>query len=403
MSDNFFKGLDNESLLIIQNRMKKDCGNKMVKNVLIIFSFVLLINNNILAQWTFGISTDQEYNSNPFRSPLATKTFISTVDFSLENDLNTFSVGYYGSYINFSELSDRNFYWHQLAIWKDFENGTMGLYTEQRLNNELYNYFNYSNYTAYFLHRFNLKDFYFSFNPNLSLTTYKNIGILDNLKASVSLNVNHSFETETTLILGGTFNYKKYLDPNQSGVFTYLNEFNQLVTENYNDQNVSSITQIISYLRVAQSLGNKTGLAAQFTNRSIINGFANQVKELNMIYGDESEIFDDPVNYEGNSISIELTKIFDEEWTFKLGYYLNNKFYPSQGIYNSLSEYYTDIMRTDIQNIFNININKSFSLNEAETTSLSLTLNYQYINNKSNSYWFKYNANSFNVGLSLEF
>ncbi|NMB82384.1 MAG: hypothetical protein GYA14_11260 [Ignavibacteria bacterium] len=383
--------------------METCCGKKIIKSIIKVFSIALLFSNISIAQWTFGISTDQEYNSNPFRSPLATKSFISTVDFGLENDLNSFSIGYYGSYINFNELSDRNFYWHQFAIWKDLENGTFGLYAEQRLNRELYNYFDYTNYTAYYLQKFNVSDFYFSVNPHLSLSKYENISILDNLKGSLALNLNHGFETETTLILGGTFTYKKYLDPTQSGQITYLNESNQLVTEKYTDKNVSSITQILSYLRVAQSLGDKTGIAAQFTNRSIINGFANQVKELNMIYGDESEIFDDPVNFEGNSIALELTKILGEDWTFKLGYYINNKFYPSQGIYNALSEYNTNIMRTDVQNIFDINLKKSFPLNEAETTSLSLRLNYQYINNKSNSYWFQYNGNSFNVGLSLEF
>lgn len=379
------------------------CGKKIIKSIIKVWTITLLLSNVSMAQWTFGISTDQEYNSNPFRSPLATKAFISTVDFGLENDLNTFSIGYYGSFINFNELSDRNYFWHQFAVWKDLENGTLGIYAEQRLNRELYNYFDYSNYTAYYLQKFNVADYYFSVNPHLSLSKYENISILDNLKGSLALNINHGFETETTLILGGTFTYKKYLDPTQSGQITYLNESNQLVTEKYTDQNVSSITQILSYIRVAQSLGDKTGIAAQFTNRSIINGFANQVKELNMIYGDESEIFDDPVNYEGNSISLELTKILGEDWTIKLGYYINNKFYPSQGIYNALSEYNTNIMRTDIQNIFNVNLKKSFALNEAETTSLSLGLNYQYINNKSNSYWFKYNGNSFNVGLSLEF
>lgn len=382
--------------------MKRDCGIKMKKNLIIIL-LTLFFSNINFAQWTFGISTDQEYNSNPFRTPLATKTFISSIDFGLENELNNFSLGYYGSYVNFSEVADRNFYWHQFAIWKDFENGTLGLYAEKRINGNLYNYFDYSNYTAYYLQKFNLADFYVSMNPHISLTKYDNISILDNLKGSLALSVNHGFETETTLIIGGTFNYKKYLDPTQSGTFTYINESNQLVTEKYTDQNVSSITQILSYIRVAQSLGDRTGLAAQFTNRSIINGFANQVKELNMIYGDESEIFDDPVNHEGNSIAVELTKIFGEDWTFKLGYYINNKFYPSQGVYNSLSQYNTQIMRTDIQNIFNISLRKSFALNEAETTSLSLKLNYEYINNKSNSYWFNYNGNSFNLGLSLEF
>ncbi len=383
--------------------MKSNLSKKIkIISVNILFLVILFSESNF-AQWTFGISTDQEYNSNPFRSPIATKTLISSFDFGLENEMNNFSLGYYGSYINFDNVSDRNFYWHQFAIWKDFESSTLGMYVEQRLNRELYNYFDYSNLTAYFQHKFNIEDFYFAINPNISLTSYNYISILDNLKGTFGFNINRGFETETTLIIGGTFTYKKYINHIQSGQLTYLDDSNKLVTEKFTDENVSSITQLLSYVRVAQSLGEKTGIAAQFTNRSITNGFANQVKELNMIYGDESEMFDDPVNHEGNSISVELTQIIGEDLSLKFGYYLKNKFYPSQGVYNELSEYNTDIMRADKQNIFNSNLKKAFSLNEADTASLTVGLNYQYINNKSNSYWFKYNGNSFNLGLSLEF
>lgn len=302
-----------------------------------------------------------------------------------------------------SSQTERNYYWHQLALWKDFKSSTLGIYAEQRANRELYSYFDYTNITTYYSQIFNVNDFHFSINPNISYTKYDNISILDNLKGTFGLNVNRGFESETTLILGGTVNYKKYLNPTQTETISYLDESNNLISESFTDKNISSITQLVSYIRVAQSLAEKTGIAAQFTNRSIINGFATSVKELNMVYGDEAEIFDDPINYEGNNLSFEVTQVITDDLSLKAGYYLNKKAYPSQGIYDELSAYDTGIMRSDTQNIFNLYLSKYFSLDSSDSFGLTAGLNFQYINNKSNSYWFNYKSNSINLNLSLEF
>lgn len=382
--------------------IERRAGNKLSRAILL-FTILILLSNISNAQWTLGISTDQEYNSNPFRSPIPAPSMISSYDFGLENDLSIFAIGYYGSFISLSAVPDRNFYWHQVAAWKEFESSSLGIFFEQRLNKELYSYFDYNNLTAYYRSQFNIGDLYFSIYPNASLTTYNNISILDNIKGSIGANFNYGFETETTLILGGTFNYKKYLNPSEESSITYIDELNNSVTETFTDKNISSISQLVSYIRVAQSLAEKTGIAAQFTNRSITNGFADQIKELNMVYGDESEIFDDPVNYEGNNISVELTQILFDDLTFKTGYYLNKKSYPSQGVYDELSLYDTEIMRTDTQSIFSIFLNKSFALDSSENVGINVGLNFQSINNKSNSYWFNYNTNSINLSLSLEF
>ncbi|MCX6169470.1 MAG: hypothetical protein NTX65_09025 [Ignavibacteriales bacterium] len=377
---------------------------QLVSSKVIIFFITLFSIFSIsTAQWSFKLSTDQEYNDNPFRTQLATKTFLSSVDFGLENHIGDFSVGYYGSYLNFDVVPERNFYWHQIAAWKDYENSALGIYAEQGLNKDIYTYYDYSNITAYYRHQFSLKDFHFTLSPNLSLTKYKNISIMDNYKGSLGLNINHGFESGTTLITGGSFNYKKYLNPVQSGTYTYLDENNTLITDTYIDKNVSSITQLVSFGRIAQSITPTTGLAVQFTNRSILNGFGAFVKDLNMIYGDESEMFDDPVNYEGNNLSVELTQIFFDDLELKSGLYLNQKHYPSQGIYDVLYNYDTGVMRNDTQNIFNFSIKKSIPLGFLNDTNLSIGLNYQLIDNKSNSVPFNYKNNSLSLNLGFQF
>jgi hypothetical protein len=354
-------------------------------------------------QISFSISTEQEFNDNPFKSVLPEKTIISSFDGGLEIDLDAVSFGYYGSYINFDIVPERNFYWHQASAWKSFDNSTLGFYAEQRINKEEYNYFNYTNLNAFYQQKFSIGEFHFSVSPNISLIKYDNISILDNYKLSMGYFVNRGFESGTTLILGGAFNYKKYLDPVQSGVFEYFDSTNTLIKETFTDKNINSLSQLITYGRIAQSITPTTGAAMQFTNRSIINGIGNQYKELNMVYGDESEIFDDPVNNEGNGFLLEITQLIGEDMSLKAGYYFNKKFYPSQGIYDEAGNYSTGIMRADSQSFVNILFKKTFSLNDSSSSVLSLGLNFQYINNKSNSYWFNYNGNMLNISLGVQF
>lgn len=375
---------------------------KIANKIFIAILFLTLVSSASYGQWSFGLSTEQEYNDNPFRSKIAEKALVSSFSGNAGYDFEFLKVGYAGSLISFDVLPERNFYWHQAAAWAEFESSSLGVSFEQRLNKDIYTYFDYNNFSLYYNQRFQLENFYITLAPYTSFTQYKNISILDNLQTSLSASVNRGFETGTTLILGGALNYKIYTSPTQSGTYSYLDENNALVTETYKDKNISSLTQVLSFARAAQSITETTGLAAQFTNRSILSGFGAFVKDLNMIYGDESEMFDDPVNYEGNNLSVELTQILFEDFQIKAGYYLNKKNYPSQGIYDELLAYNTGLMRSDTQNIFSLSVKKNISLDSTNGLNLSVGLNYQMINNKSNSYLFDYKSNSINLNLGFE-
>lgn len=361
-----------------------------------------LISSINIAQWNLSVSTNQEYSDNPFHTILAEKTFISSIELGLEKDFDFLSIGYYGSYYNFSFLTDRNFYAHQFSITKNFENSILGGIVEQRFGKDIYTFFNYTNFLFYYQHTFNLGPIYISLSPNLSLTDYHEIPILNNIKTSFSYIMNCGLESETTLILGGSLNHKKYIDPINSGVYNYFNEYNNIVHESFSDRNVESFVQLLSYLRAAQSITSSTGLAVQYTNRSIFTKFDNSVKDLNIYYGDESEMFDDPVNYEGNNYSIELTQILFEDLEIKLGYYANNKLYPSQGIYDPSFNYDNQFMRKDNQKIFNVSLKKNLQLDFLNDVGVFLGINYRHINNQSNSALFNYKSNSFNINFGLE-
>jgi len=370
--------------------------------ILLLFFFGFLISVNAQINWS--LNTSQEYNNNPFRTQFPTASIVSSYDLGLEMPIdkseNPFILSYYGSYNNFSSLTDRNFYWHQFSFSKYFGKSSFVILAEQRLNRQLYSYYNYSNVSAYYNLRLNLSDYYFSFQPNAVYSKYSQIPIMDNVKLGMNFNVNHGFASGTTLIFATSFNNKIYLKPESSGIYSYLDENDSLITESYYDQNVSSIQQLNFAFRVAQSLGEASGIAFQFTKRNILTNFSSKVKELNTVYGDESEMFDDPVNSEGNNFSAEFTKILFDDFEIKLGYFLNKKTYPTQGIYDKDYNYLLDRTREDEQSIFSIGLKKDFEFSKTIST-ITLGLNYQAISNSSNSYLFNYKSNSVSLYLNM--
>lgn len=364
--------------------------------------FIVVASVKSNAQWKYNITTEQEYNDNPFRTSLTEKTIINSVGLSIGNDIDNFSFSYTGNYFNFTAYPDRNFYWHQLFANYSTESSNYGIQAEQRLGKDVYTYFNYSSIEAFYNYQTEIDDYYLTLAPNFSVTKYQNISILDNMKLSLSGSINHGFESGTTIILGEVLTLKKYLTPSQSGVYAYLDENNILRQEFYVDQNISSLFQSISAIRIAQSIFSSTGVAFQFTHRSILTGVPAFVKDLNMIYGDESELFDDPVNYKGNHLSFELTQIMFDDLTIKADYFMNYKNYPSQGIYDINQNYDTNIMRSDIQKVFNISLTKIFTIDSSKDYKLNLGLNFQSIRNESNSSFFNYKSNSVNLSLGFE-
>ncbi len=375
-----------------------------MKNIsfLSIFMLVFLFSqNNSYSQFSFQLASQQEYNSNPFKSFIPQSSFISGYDFLTQYEFYNLGVLYNGSVVNFGNNTDRNFYWNLLGVWANFDSSAVSFSLEQRINRPVYSYYDYYELALNYEHQINLWGITAAIFPALTYTSYKNISILDNFKSSLAITLNKPFEWGTTIILGGSINHKIYTQPNKTDLIQIVNDSNMVENVLIESQNASQITQLAVFARVAQSITPSTGLALQYTNKNILSGLASSVKSLNLTYGDESEIFDDPVNYEGNSFLVELTQILFDDLKLKLGYYNNSKLYPSQGTYNGSQEYSLDLTRRDTQNIFSFSLDKPFSLND--NLGLDIGVRYTYMKNSSNSSVFRYSGSSFNFSLGFNF
>lgn len=365
-----------------------------IKIVYIVVILSIFSSLQIFGQWNFQLATNQEFNSNPFRSVNAYSDFISTFNIGVEREFEDFNILYFGSYSKFKESSDIDYFWHQLGIYQETESVLWGAYFEQRLNKDLNNYFNYLNYAAYVKKQFQLLNINWEANVSLNSMNYSEIPDFNNWIASTGLLGRKSFETKTTLIGTVVFNYKGFKNFNANIDSVSGTEFIY-----YNSENVN-ISQIVFNGRLAQSITENTGLALNFNYKTILSGSGFSASLIQSTYGD-TELYDDPISQEGYSYGGSLTQILPSDITLKLNYTYLDKNYPSQGIYLSETEYQEDIARKDNQNIFSASVSKPIYFDNGN--ELNLNLNYYLINNNSNSYNFKYDINTLSFSLNYIF
>lgn len=365
-------------------------------NKIFILLFLVLSFNNILAQLNYSLGTSQSYSDNPFHSPIAESSLISTFDFGVQYKLPSISFGYYGNYSHFNEIGDRNYYWHQIGLWSATDTSIFGLYLEQRLNTLEFEYYNYTNYNTYYKHKFNFSGTNLSLGAILSYTNYSFLDDLDNIYGSIGLTLNRSFETKTTLIGGINYNYKNYIS-------TDLNSADLVGDSLFSSSTSAFTSQFNFYGRIAQSITETTGLALHYSNQNIVGGTANFIRELDYVYGDESQYFDDPISYQGYSLSIQLTQILPEGIKLKIIYTDEFKEYPSQGIYVNSELFDPNILRNDDVSDLNISVSKNFYFGDNQKTAILLTLGYRQLQNKSNSYWYSYSTNLFTLNFDYQF
>ena len=376
--------------------MKKLNQSMPYELILFVVFFHLIIFSSNYAQWNFQVSTNQEFNSNPFRSVGAASDIISTFELGVQRNFKNFNILYYGSYNKFNTFSDIDYYWHQLGVYHNTESVTWGAYFEQRFNKANNNYFNYLNYAGYIKKPFEFLSLNWEANISYSSMNYSVIPDFNNWILASNILIRKSFETKTTIIGSALLNYK--------GFKNYYSDTDSLLANeniNYTAEAVN-ITQLVLNLRVAQSLGENTGLAINFNSKNILAGQGYSASLIESTYGD-MELYDDPVSQNGYSVGGILTQMFESGMSIKLAYSYADKSYPSQGIYLSETEENLDVSRLDKQTYFSASITKPFYFDNENGSELDVNLIYHLIKNTSNSYYFNYDVNAISLSLSYIF
>jgi len=290
---------------------------------------------------------------------------------------------------------------------------------ENRLNRPEYIIYDYLTLRAGVNHNQLLKDFLWRLSGGVALNNFFEIQDINNLIFNIYTSVQRSFFTRTSFIGTAALNYKYYLQeiPLADSVQTFIQSFNQLHQGGgqgpghggpgegggYQVYVPSSeqrgLTQLLLTLRIAQALTSSTGLAVQYQTSINFNEDDRSVTGLIYGYSTESQIFDDPMGYESNMFGSELTQLLPYQMSVKAAGYYQQKNYVAQGIYQDADNYNQSLLREDIYRTVWATLEKRFSIWDS---GLALQLNFQWINNSSNSYWYDYESQFFSLGLQAD-
>lgn len=373
--------------------------------ILITIAAFILLHDTADAQWNFTLSTDNEYNTNPFRSPFPEEQFNTSFNIGVEREFEDINILYYGSYSHFYETRNRNSYWHQAGFYNNGESTKFGAYGEQRLNTVDYEYFNYSSITGYLKQNLEWSTINTQLQASATFKWYNNLSAYNNALYTAGIQLNKSFETRTTFIIQSLFAFKDYVNTGTQSISGGGRGKGMMASAVADTQSVPAVTstQIFSSFRIAQSIIENTGLAVYYQNRSLINGSGTWYGGTSYSYGDESDLYDDPISREENTFGIELTQVLPASFIVKAGYMNSNRIYPSQGIYTDAVTLVVKVNRNDRQKYYYLNITKNFLLSEETGETLNVNLSYNNINNTSNSFWYNYDLKQFSFNLGFIF
>jgi hypothetical protein len=377
------------------------------KIIIIIFG----VNIFSFGQTIGFFSIDGAIDSNPFRYLEAESSLISSIGFGIQPQVKDIFISYTGNYTRFETLAERNFYWHQAALFTEIKNFEFGILFEQTLNGIDYEYLNSNQYSGYTNSNFNIGEFNFYGNLEGTLNYYSQLDELDNFNFDAGIKMQKSFESGTTIILGTIFHYKKYLTNiiiEDSTIMTGTSQGGQgqggMGTNTiYSEYDAPSVSQLQYWFRIAQSITKTTGLAAQYQSRAIVGGTSRYFSGINYNYADESQVFDDPLGYENQRYGAEVTQLIPLGIVLKGAFYKNKKEYATQGIYTDAENYDLEQLREDTRSNARITLQKRIASKFFGSKNVSINLTYQWVDNESNSYLYNYESSYVGLGFSLNF
>ena len=364
-------------------------------------------SNQLLSQTDIKFDLSSGYDDNVFLSPEPQSDFITDASISFKFHPRDTALSYFlnSNYFSYLNNSDRNMFINNVGFNYYKRIGTGNNYVFygtdwlNRLNKEEYNYYNYNQLSGYINLMFKFDRAILKTGYNLRYRDYSDLKELTNYQQYLFAHYNRSFQTRTTLILESNVGLKTFrgLESYTSGSGRGRNSFTQII-----DGENSNLGHVVLLGRVAQSIGNKTGVFIQYRQQiGILNTFDYSNSED--FYQDE-ELFDDPFSYESSSFSTQISFLLPKNFMLRTGGVISYKNYISELAYESAEDSIgTGSLREDIKNTIYMNITKEYFPKKSWYKSIKIYAGYNLIANKSNSYWYDYNNNSYNLGILLTF
>jgi hypothetical protein len=345
------------------------------------------------AQSQFYLTADVEgyYDDNIFNNYLNESDFINAfsgeLGYDFESEQNIFEI-YYIVFLNrYYKYTDKSTVIHKAGLVDTYlfsENDNplnVGLNYTVRINKEDYYIYDFNQISAYANYMHSISE---SNKIQLGVignrVDYENFSLFSHYQLKAFLRSINSFESRTSITAAAEIDQKIYIEKMES--------------EGLADE----VLQAKLYLQLGQGITDNLGLSAYAFLRNNISGGNRYFNTVDYIYYEE-ELFNDIYSNEGIETGLTLSYLF-----------LANIMGKISGRYEIRN--YTDLPAADENgnelnelrqdNQYSAGASLEFGLGEI-LSGLYLSLNYNYIKNISNDYYYDYNNQIYAITLGFDF
>lgn len=354
---------------------------------LITFCSVFLFNQSY-SQFGFYTDVSSYYDDNIFNNYLAESDFIHSfslgTEFDVESETNNLNLYYDGNFTFYNEYSSKSSGLHKAGVVNTYfvnDENPMNIGINYNLKKygddfDIYDWNSFSVYANY-RHYTGENDFILA-GYIFNRIKYQNLDIFSFNEHKGLIKFQLAFKTRTTLLLSGEAGYKDYIQQFDQSGFT------------------NSIWQISSFLRIAQALGDNTGM-------SVFAGASKNFKEgtrylsSNDYYYFEEELLNDQYSSDGFEGGMKITQLVSPVVILS-------------GYANFTQRNYTNLPAADLEgnplNDFRTDNRLSYGVTLEVSMGFILTglfgnVSWNNIHNNSNDPFYDYNNQIFAAGLEF--
>ena len=345
------------------------------------------------AQAQLYLTADVEgyYDDNIFNNYLNESDFINAfggeLGYDFESEQNNFEIYYIGFFNRYYNYTDKSTVIHKAGLVDTYlfsENDNplnAGINYTVRINKEDYYIYDFNQVSAYANYMHSISE---SNKIQLGVignrVDYENFSLFSHYQLKAFLKSINSFESRTSLTVAAEIDQKIYIEKMQSQGLT------------------DEVLQAKLYLQLGQGITDDLGLSAYAFFRNNLSGGNRYFNTTDYIYYEE-ELFNDIYSNEGIETGLTLSYLFLPNIMGKIsGRYEIRNYTDLPAADKNGNE--LDEMRQDNQ--YSVGASLEFGLSEILSV-LYLSLNYNYIKNISNDYYYDYNNQVYAITLGFDF
>ena len=331
------------------------------------------------------------FDDNIFNNYLNASDFINTfsgeLGYDFETDRNIFEIYYSGFFNRYYEYADKSTNIQKVGVvntylFSEFDNPlNIGLNYTIRNNKEDYYIYDFNQISAYANYLHSLSE-----SNKLQVgvignrVDYENFTIFSNYQLKAFLRSINNFESRTSFTTGVEIDNKIYIEKMESQGLA------------------DEVLQAKLYLQLGQGITDNLGFSGYAFLRKNLRGGNRYFTTYDYIYYEE-ELFNDIYSSDGVESGLTLTYLFLPNIIGKISGIYETRNYTDLP---AADEYGNDLDELRVDNEYSVGASLEFGLSKF-ISGLYLSLNYNYIKNNSNDYFYNYTNQIYAITLGFEF